>query len=169
MESRAMISARAATILAALGACLPGCSATQIAQFETKVATKRCAKEAPTSPENEQCVARYYAQWEQEKAVNREGVAAALGIGIAARAARNAKDNEAVASSPEISTNPSNLGQQFMATRKEQDLYDLVGGPLVVTNLCYVYANTSRSVITGNKIVFLNEAKSCEIKQVFNR
>ena len=67
-------------------------------------------------------------------------------------------------SSPQQGVKPrSNLGPEYLVTRKAQDIYD-VGGTLVQTQFCYVYALSSRAVIVNRKIVFLNENQSCQIK-----
>lgn len=67
------------------------------------------------------------------------------------------------------STPPSLSTRQYFATRKGDNMYDLMGGPLVATRFCYVFANSSPSIIAGSKLVFLTHNQSCDIAQIYNR
>ena len=102
-----MIRGCVATILATAGVCLTSCSTSQIAQFEAKVGAKRCTMDgvAVGSPDFERCVAGYIAGWQQEKELNRVGVATALGAGIAAQSAKQQGRTSA------LSTGPASLGR----------------------------------------------------------
>lgn len=93
----------------------------------------------------------------------------AIALITGAIAARNG--NNSVVSTPADRQSTAGIARarEYMASRKDQDLYDLVGGPLVMTNFCYVYAYSARSIISGNKLIFVNEGKSCLIKQIVSR
>lgn len=73
--------------LALLAVSATGCSTQQIARFESKVATSRCAKAglAEGSAEHQQCITNYLGAADQERATNQ---AVLLGIAGAAAQAR---------------------------------------------------------------------------------
>lgn len=166
-----MISRCAATILA-VGACLTGCSTSQIVEFENKVAAKRCAIDhgiTSDSPQIEQCVAGYMAGWEQEKAINRAGVGTAVGVGIALRAAKEqgraaagANAGVAPAASQEI-TLMQLPARNYVATRLDRDLYRLDSSHTVQTRYCNSFANYTPATVAGTSISFQGNPGSCTI------
>lgn len=170
-----MIRRRAAAILAAVGACLTGCSTAQIAQFETKVGAKRCAIDhgiTPDNPQFEQCVAGYIAGWEQEKAVNRAGVATALGVGVALRAAKEQGQARGLAAGASAAGAPTNRqeimlvqlpARNYVATKLDSDLYQLDRSYTVQTRYCHSFANYTPATVVGTSISFQGNPGSCTI------
>lgn len=165
-----MIRRGAAAILIVVGASLTGCSTTQIAEFETKVATKRCRIDhgiTPGNPQFDQCLASYRSAWEQEKAVNRAGVATALGVGVALRTAKEAGLAAGTSASGASATEEIMLVQlpaRNYTTRKlDTDLYQLDRSYIVRTRYCHSFANYTPATVVGSSISIQGSPESCRI------
>ncbi len=106
-----MVRGRAiVAMLTALGACVSGCSTTQIAQFEAKVGAKLCAKDhgiTADNPQFEQCVAAYSAGYAQERADTRALMLGALGVGAAVAAAKQQGQAQGALISPSVAETSS--------------------------------------------------------------
>jgi hypothetical protein len=159
-----------------VAACLQGCSTAQIAQYETKVGAKRCAIDqgiTPGSPQLEQCIANYKAGWEQEKAINRAGVATAIGVGIALRQAKEQGQARGVLGI--ASTNSQEIllvqlpARNYVATRLDSDLYQLDRSHTVQTRYCHTFANYTPATVVGNAISFKGHSGSCTIIKAWQK
>jgi len=98
-----------------------------------------------------------------------KGMMEGIGAGVAA-SNPGASPRQSVAAPPVSGTNTQIiLGQQYFATRKSQDLYDLMNGPLEATRFCYEFANSSLVQISGSKLVFVASNRTCDIAQIRTR
>jgi hypothetical protein len=57
----------------------------------------------------------------------------------------------------------------YTATRKADNVYELLEGYVVITQYCYAYTYGSTVVVTQNKIIFVDDNEVCDVKGVYRK
>jgi hypothetical protein len=57
----------------------------------------------------------------------------------------------------------------YTATRKSDNVYEILEGYVVITQYCYAYTYGSTVVVTQSKIIFIDENEVCDVKGVYRK